>query len=346
MRTTSLPSAKVSGVQCAPTSAPTARASGRRRRAPAARAPSRWSATSRSTWAPSSWGSRSSGWAPETLASAGRSRRLARRRRAAGVEPAVARVDGRGPGRGRRPGGARRPAASAQPSRVTSPSATTNRTPASAAGTSSGTAAVTSTCSAPATRSASCARRSVSSSAKTSSRIRIGSSPSAAEQVVRRQPERQRERPGLAVAGVALHRQPRLAPSAAPGRGPARAAGRRGAGRPARCRGRARPCGAGRARRGSPLGRAPSRSSGHRRLVLDLGVVARRPAGHGLVGLADVGPQVVDQRQPGREQLGAVPGELLVPDAASRARASCDELPRRAAPAVLSSELRCLSTRS
>ena len=41
------------------------------------------------------------------------------------------------------------------------------------------TAAVTSTCSAPATSSASWARRSVSSSAKTSSRIRIGSSPSA-----------------------------------------------------------------------------------------------------------------------------------------------------------------------
>ena len=52
-------------------------------------------------------------------------------------------------------------------------------TPASAAGTSAATAAVTSTCSAPATSSASWSRRSVSSSAKTSSRIRIGSSPSA-----------------------------------------------------------------------------------------------------------------------------------------------------------------------
>ena len=71
------------------------------------------------------------------------------------------------------------------------------------------TAAVTSTCSAPATSSASRARRPASSSANTSSRISTGSSPSAAQQLVRRQPQRQRERPRLAVAGVALDGQRR-----------------------------------------------------------------------------------------------------------------------------------------
>ena len=185
-----------------------ARASGRRRPRTRSSSSQPWSATSRSTWSPSSCGSRSSGCAPETLASRGRSSRLARRLRAAGVDFAVARVSCRArssPSSSRGLGLVGRLVSHRGSPR---PSATTYRTPASAAGTSSGTAAVTSTCSAPATRSASCARRSLSSSAKTSSRMRIGSSPSDAQQVVRREPERERERPGLAVRGVALHRQP------------------------------------------------------------------------------------------------------------------------------------------
>ncbi len=76
--------------------------------------------------------------------------------------------------------------------------------PASRAGTSAATAAVTITWSASPTRSARWSRRRASSSAKTSSSTRIGSSPSATQQVVGRQPQRQRERPRLAVAGVAL----------------------------------------------------------------------------------------------------------------------------------------------
>ena len=56
----------------APTSAPTS--SGQRAKTPRTRSSSSqpWSATSRSSWCASSCGSRSSGWAPETLASRGR----------------------------------------------------------------------------------------------------------------------------------------------------------------------------------------------------------------------------------------------------------------------------------
>ena len=81
--------------------------------------------------------------------------------------------------------------------------------PRSASGTSSATAAVTSTCSASATSSASCAaplgvelgEHVVEDQHRV---VAVG-----AQQVVGRQPQRQRERPGLAVAGVALDRQRR-----------------------------------------------------------------------------------------------------------------------------------------
>ena len=167
---------------------------------------------------------RSPGGAPCRVAAA--ARRAAERRRAPRLvgspRASSVRVARCADGPARRPAGRRRRGSSL--SGVTSPDRDhgRGRPRAGASGTSAATAAVTSTCSASATSSASRSRRPVSSSAKTSSRIRIGSSPSVAQQLVRRQPQRERERPGLAVAGVALGRQ--LAEG--------QARGRRGAGRP------------------------------------------------------------------------------------------------------------------
>ena len=83
---------------------------------------------------------------------------------------------------------------------------TSTRAPRSSAGTSSSTAAVISVCSAERATEASAARRSASRVAKTSSRIRIGSSPSALKQREGGELERERQRPGLPVAGEALGR--------------------------------------------------------------------------------------------------------------------------------------------
>ncbi len=69
------------------------------------------------------------------------------------------------------------------------------------------TAQVTSSWLAPPTSSASRSRRPASSSANTSSSDEHRLDAVGAQQVVRGQPQRQRERPGLAVAGVALGRQ-------------------------------------------------------------------------------------------------------------------------------------------
>ena len=236
-----------SGVQCCATSRPTSIS--QRENTPCTRTsvPQPCSAISRPIVASSSCGSRSSGCAPEAWVStrrrAGRNfdggaalartpsalRRAAsdramlrarsrpdsscvRAARAAGL------LGGSGPRdrRGRR--GRRLRRHRAAPSRPPRRSARRPAPPARRAA----TAAVTSTCSAPATSSASRSRRSVSSSAKTSSRIRIGSSPVGAQQVVGRQPQRERHRPGLAVA--------RRSPSPAAAR--SSAPGRRGAGRP------------------------------------------------------------------------------------------------------------------
>ena len=244
VRTTSRPSAYDSGVTCCgDVAADDRRPSGRRRRAPAARSPSPARRRTGPGWRRASAGRGRRGgrrcwWCPAPPAPPGRragSRALAglagqaARDRAGQVEPGSSLV---APVRSSRlaPGPARRRVGSlTQPG---SPPRRRRRSVARAAprGCRRRTAAVTSTCSAPATSSASCARRPVSSSAKTSSRISTGSSPVAAQQLVRRQPHRQRERPRLPVAGIALHRQ--LAQRAD--------AGRRGADRPARRRGRAR----------------------------------------------------------------------------------------------------------
>ncbi len=91
--------------------------------------------------------------------------------------------------------------------RVTSPSATSKRRPRSPSGMSSGTAAVTSTCSAPATSSASWAPATGvelgEDVVEDQHRVVAGR----AQQLVGRQPQRQREGPRLPVAGVALDRQ-------------------------------------------------------------------------------------------------------------------------------------------
>ena len=143
-RTTSRPSANDSGVQCAATSSPTS--SGQRANTPAIRRSSAqpWSATIRPTVVSRVCGSRSSGWAPEARL---RGRPLRRRRRTASGTaradpPSRRRGPSRGPGRARRrrcsgSGRARARApgrgAPRQPSSVlrTSPSATAYRTPAS-----------------------------------------------------------------------------------------------------------------------------------------------------------------------------------------------------------------------
>ncbi len=83
-----------------------------------------------------------------------------------------------------------------------------NRAPASIAGTSSSTAAVTSTCSAPATSSASWAAAVAVELGEDVVEDQDRVVAVGAQQVVGRQPQRQRERPGLAVAGVAADRQP------------------------------------------------------------------------------------------------------------------------------------------
>ena len=173
VRTTSLPSSNDSGVQCAATSGadqlgPAAEAP----RAPAGRAPSPWSATSRLDRGAEQLrvavvGVRAAGPRPR----AGRrrcrpaARRLRRRRAARDCARASARARSSqvvGRCSGRRPGSAVSAGSSGagsggRQSVTASPRRRRRRTgrPASAAGTSAATAAVTSTCSAPATRSAS-----------------------------------------------------------------------------------------------------------------------------------------------------------------------------------------------
>ena len=56
------------------------------------------------------------------------------------------------------------------------------------------------------------------------------------------------------------------------------------------------------------------------RLVLTLGSVARRPSGNRGVGVAEVGPQVVDQGETFGQDLGADPGQVGVPGLEGRQR--------------------------
>ena len=346
VRTTSLPVGERLGGECAPISAPTS--SVHRAKTPrTCRSSSQpCSATSRPTCAPSSCGSRSSGWALLRPWLPRRARRALRAGspRPRGGRPARPRrasspARGRGRRRWRSSSAARRRvgvarASSAHSSRVTSPSATTKRAPASAAGTSAGTAAVTSTCSAPATSSASwraalgveLGEHVVQDQDRV---VAVG-----AQQVVRRQPQRQRERPRLAVRGVALDRQP-LVGGARRREGQQQVVAVRADQREAAVE--LVVAGAAPARRGARR-RARGRSSARSRtrLVVDLGVLARRPRGP-------------PPRRPCRRRAaGRRPGASRAASSsapcwascssqtrASTARASCDALPRRAAPARL-----------
>ena len=181
------------------------------------------------------------------------------------------------------------------------------------------------------------------------------------EQVVGGQPQRERERPRLAVAGVAARGQLAeaedqvVAVRADEARRP-RSSSLRGppAGRAQQPLVRAS-CGRDviRARRTIRASAQPDRCSGR--------PASRRGARRGerRVGAATSGRSALDQLQPRRQQLRAVPGQVGVPDlqgAQDVARAGRGERrvvsarrrsgPRRACEAVRSSAPRCLSTRS
>ena len=141
-------------------------------------------------------------------------------------------------------------------------------------------------------RAASRSRRVLSSSANTSSSTSTGSTPSARSRWKLPSLQGQRQRPGLAVAGVPLGRQQAEAQHACR-RGAARP-GRRRAGSPRPgARSSPRP-----AARPAPPGSALSRSSvpGHRGLVLGRRVV---------VGRGDVGVGLAHVRAPGRSGCAA-----------------------------------------
>ena len=214
------------------------RPSGRRRRAPGASVSQPWSATSRPSVESSSCGSRSSGCAAGGLS--GRTAADGRRRRRAGVAarrrapagPASGRCCGPGRGRRRRAPAAASAGVRARPAArrggrsvdtgCTFPSTTSMRAPAQRRGTSSGDrggdqhllGAGDQLGQLLAALGVELGEDVVEDQDRV---VAVG-----AQQVVGRQPQRERERPGLAVAGVALDRQRRRAS----------ASGRRGAGRP------------------------------------------------------------------------------------------------------------------
>ena len=138
-----------------------------------------------------------------------------------------------------------------------------------------------------------------------------------AEQVVRRQPHRQGEGPRLPVRGIALHRQPQVAVA----QGQHQLVAVRADQGDARSSSSLR-------RRSSSASSASSsvrrglaaRARVEGRLVVDLGIVTTGAAGDCLVGLAEVGTQVLDQADPGREQLAAHAGQLQVPHGQRRER--------------------------
>ena len=228
VRTTSRPSSNDSGVQWAATSSPTS--SAQRAKTPCTRRSRSqpWSATSRPTVVSRICGSRSSGWAPGRLRP--RTGRLGSVAALAGpASPGPSRADGPGQRAGqveavvawsgsagcRRPVGGQVPGSSRRRLRHPHgpPPATRRRTgprPAPS-GTSAATAAVTSTCSAPATSvgellaalGVELGEHVVEDQDRV---VAVG-----AQQVVRRQPQRERERPRLPVDCVALHRQPGVA---------------------------------------------------------------------------------------------------------------------------------------
>ena len=162
-----------------------------------------------------------------------------------------------------------------------------------------------------------------------------------AQQVVRRQPQRERVRPGLAVAGVAAWPaagRPRVSTSSSRC-GPTRDMPRSSSSAPAREQ-RARP---------GP----PSRSAGSSGQVEGgLGSRSRRrsrdaPRATVVVGLVDAGAQRVDERRGGRPAARRRRGRGGRP----RRRGWPGPTPRRgrragAGPAVFSSALRCRRTRS
>ena len=155
----------------------------------------------------------------------------------------------------------------------------------------------------------------VSSSANTSSRISTGSSPpSCRSSSYAASRSAERERPGLAVAGVALGRQ--RAERSAPGR---RGAGRRGTprARAPGCRTSSSAASSRSCSSASPAPRPRRRSAADR--LAQRGVVGR--PGVALAG-ADLrrtpcpgsGARSRSSRKPGVEQLGADPGQVAVPD--------------------------------
>ena len=332
----SFPSPNASGVACCATSRPTI--ASHRENTPCTRTsvPQPWSAISRPIVESSSCGSRSSGCAPDAFGSV---RRLGGRNFEAPPDDPPVDVRRRAPGLASERAMLR--ARSRPPSswarllvRLAAPAAPAARRGGSlrrhrgapcrpprrcgrrraAAGTSSATAAVTSTCSAPGDqRGQPLAALGVELGehvVEDQDRVVAGR----AEQVVGRQPQRQRHRPGLAVRGVPLHRQR------------ADHQGQVVAVRPDQ---------------GQPpvdlvvaaaLDLREQRLRQHGAVRLALGQLERRLVGHGRVGAGralghrlvaggDVRAQVLDQGQPGGEQLGAGAREVGVPDAERGQRA-------------------------
>ena len=218
---------------------------------------------------------------------------------------------------------------------LTAPSRTSYRTPASAAGTSAATAAVTSTCSAPRDQLAEVvAAFTVELGEDVVQWIKIGSSPSARRRSSKPAATRvptttffamRRRHSGRAASASALPSDQRHSSADAP------PAGRSSSSWYASALSRTRP---------QAVSTSPSPTS-KEQPVLHLGVLSAKP-GHGLVGLADVRAQRVDQREPRGEEPSA-DRELLVPDVPrSRARPGwCGAGASRSSAGV-----RCLQMRS
>ena len=161
----------------------------------------------------------------------------------------------------------------------------------------------------------------------------------APQQVVRRQPERQRERPRLAVAGVALTGRSPSVSTRSSRCGPTRLIPRSSSSPRRRSSSASSDCSSTSWSRRSPPGTSTGRPWSRRR-GWPRGRRPRRPC-------PAAAPRSATSRSRVVHHLGAEPGQVGVPDAErARARPRTTTEPKRAARADLSSELRCLSTRS